>query len=51
MSLEQNINLLNLDLSIANNELLDNDPYTYLYNNNIFPSTSFLNNETNKLNK
>ena len=49
MSLEQNINLLNLDLSIADNISFDNDPYTYLYNNNIYPSTSFLNNDKEKL--
>jgi hypothetical protein len=49
MSLGQNINLISLDYSIANNETLDNDPYTYINNNNIFPSTSFLNNDKNKL--
>ena len=49
MSLGQNINLISLDYSIAENESLNNNPYTYLYNNNIFPSTSFLNDDKDKL--
>jgi hypothetical protein len=40
MSLGQNINLLNLDLSISKDE----KPLIYFNDNNIFPSTDFLKN-------
>jgi hypothetical protein len=45
MYLGQNINLLNLDLSISNDE----NPYTYFNNNNIYPSTDFLKKDKNNI--
>ena len=51
MSLGQNINLLKFDYSIGDNYTFTNNPNTYFNDNNIFPSTSFLKNDKEKINK
>jgi len=50
MSLGQNINLLKIDYSIKDKLTFTNNPDTYFNDNNIFPSTSFLKNDKDKIN-
>jgi hypothetical protein len=41
----QNVNLLSINTKIADNTVFINDPKKYIYDNNIYPSLSFINND------